>query len=132
MSSALAPVHVVVLAAGCGSRLGELGGETPKWLREVGGRTRADRQLEGILGAGEAVASINVVAGHAAHAIEDALADGAEVTGVTVHLVDEGVDTGPILAQREVEVEPRETLRDRIHAAEHALLPRVVSTLCAR
>ncbi|MDQ4048644.1 MAG: NTP transferase domain-containing protein [Actinomycetota bacterium] len=78
MSSALAPVHVVVLAAGCGSRLGELGGETPKWLREVGGRTRADRQLEGILGAGEAVASINVVAGHAAHAIEDALADRAE------------------------------------------------------
>ncbi|HVM16764.1 MAG TPA: phosphoribosylglycinamide formyltransferase [Gaiellaceae bacterium] len=65
-------------------------------------------------------------------AIDDALADGADVTGVTVHLVDEGVDTGPILAQQPVEVAPRETLVERIHAVEHELLPRVVSELCAR
>jgi phosphoribosylglycinamide formyltransferase 1 len=65
-------------------------------------------------------------------AIEDALADGAEVTGVTVHLVDEGVDTGPILAQEPVEVEPRATLAERIHAVEHRLLPTVVEDLCAR
>ena len=41
-----------------------------------------------------------------AHAHRDALADGAKVTGCTVHLVDEGVDSGPILAQRELEVLP--------------------------
>lgn len=78
VSSALAPVHVVVLAAGCGSRLGTLGGGTPKWLLDVGGRTLADRQLEGIRAAGDAVASVSVVAGHAAHAIEAALADRPE------------------------------------------------------
>lgn len=71
--SAPAPVHVVVLAAGRGSRLGALGGETPKWLLEVGGRTLADRQLEGIGAAAESVASVIVVVGHAAYAIEDAL-----------------------------------------------------------
>ena len=68
------PVHVVVLAAGRGSRLGALGGETPKWLLPVGGRTLADRQLEGIEQAGSAVASVRVVVGHAATAIEDHLA----------------------------------------------------------
>lgn len=67
------PVHVVVLAAGRGSRLGALGGETPKWLLEVGGRTLADRQLEAVRAAGSAAASVNVVVGHAARAIEDSL-----------------------------------------------------------
>ena len=66
-----------------------------------------------------------------AHAIADALAAGVATTGVTVHRVDEGVDTGPVLAQTEVPVEPRETLVERIHAAEHILLPEVVRTLCA-
>jgi len=65
-------------------------------------------------------------------AIEDALAAGAERTGVTVHLVDEGVDSGPVLAQEEVPVEPAETLEQRIHALEHRLLPRVVRELCER
>jgi choline kinase len=67
-------VHVVVLAAGCGSRLGALGDATPKWLLSVGGRTLADRQLEGIARAGAAVASASVVVGHAAGAIEIELA----------------------------------------------------------
>ena len=62
--------HVVVLAAGRGSRLGALGGETPKWLLRVGGRTLADRQLAGIGLAARAVASTRVVTGHAAGAIE--------------------------------------------------------------
>jgi phosphoribosylglycinamide formyltransferase-1 len=53
-------------------------------------------------------------------------------TGVTVHLVDEGVDSGPILRQEPVRVEPRETLVDRLHAVEHKLLPEVVRDLCAR
>jgi phosphoribosylglycinamide formyltransferase-1 len=65
-------------------------------------------------------------------AIEEALAAGVETTGVTVHLVDEGLDTGVVIAQEPVPVEPRETLADRIHAVEHRLLPRVVSELCAR
>ena len=65
------------------------------------------------------------------HPIEDALASGVDVTGVTVHYVDEGVDTGPVIVQEEVPVEPRESLVERIHAAEHRLLPEVVTRLCA-
>ena len=65
-----------------------------------------------------------------AHAIDDALAAGVEQTGVTVHLVDEGLDTGRVLAQEPVPVEPRETLEERIHAVEHRLLPGVVRELC--
>jgi phosphoribosylglycinamide formyltransferase 1 len=64
-----------------------------------------------------------------AHAIEDALAAGVAETGVTIHLVDEGLDTGPILAQEPVPVEPRETLEERIHAVEHRLYPAVVRRL---
>jgi phosphoribosylglycinamide formyltransferase-1 len=63
------------------------------------------------------------------YAIEQALGAGVETTGVTVHLVDEGVDTGPVLRQEPVPVEPRETLEQRIHAIEHRLLPEVVREL---
>jgi len=65
-----------------------------------------------------------------AHAIRDAIAAGADPTGVTVHYVDEGLDTGPVLAQEPVPLEPRATLEERIHAVEHTLLPRVVRELC--
>jgi phosphoribosylglycinamide formyltransferase-1 len=65
-------------------------------------------------------------------AIDAALAAGVETTGVTVHLVDEGLDTGPVLRQEPVPVEPRESLAERIHAVEHRLLPEVVRELCAR
>lgn len=61
--------------------------------------------------------------------IEDALAAGVAETGVTVHFVDEGVDTGPVILQEPVPVEPGETaatLRTRIHAVEHRLLPEAV------
>ncbi len=61
-----------------------------------------------------------------AHAIADALAAGVETTGVTIHLVDEGLDTGPVIRQEAVSVEPRDTLEERIHAVEHRLLPQVV------
>ena len=64
--------------------------------------------------------------------VEDALAHGAKVTGVTVHLVDEGVDSGPILLQECVPVEPgdtAETLHARIQAVEHRLLPEAVLLL---
>ena len=62
-------------------------------------------------------------------AIEDALAAGVETTGVTVHLVDAGIDTGPILRQEAVSVEPVGTLEERLHAVEHRLLPEVVASM---
>ncbi len=65
-------------------------------------------------------------------AIEQALDYGAKVTGVTVHLVDEGVDTGAILAQRSVAVDPATTpeeLHARLRPLEHALLPAAVKAL---
>ena len=64
--------------------------------------------------------------------VEDALAHGTKVTGVTVHLVDEGVDSGPILLQECVAVEPddtAQTLHARIQAVEHRLLPEAVRLL---
>ncbi|MCF8566322.1 phosphoribosylglycinamide formyltransferase [Alicyclobacillus tolerans] len=63
------------------------------------------------------------------HAVRDALQAGAVQTGVTVHLVDEGVDTGPILAQRAVAVQPgitEEALLERLHEVEHELYPKVI------
>jgi phosphoribosylglycinamide formyltransferase-1 len=65
-----------------------------------------------------------------AHPIADALAAGVDTTGVTVHYVDEGLDTGTVIAQVEVPVEPRATLEQRIHEVEHGLLPQVVGDLC--
>src|SRR3712207_2526439 len=79
--SVKAPAHVVVLAAGKGSRLGRHGEETPKWLLEVGGRTIAERQLEGVAAAGDAVASVQVVTGHAAGVIDEWLRDRPEQVG---------------------------------------------------
>jgi phosphoribosylglycinamide formyltransferase-1 len=60
------------------------------------------------------------------NAIEAALEANVEQTGVTIHLVDEGLDTGALLRQEPVALEPRETLEERIHAVEHRLLPAVV------
>ena len=64
-----------------------------------------------------------------AHAIRDALAAGVETTGVTVHYVDEGLDTGAVIRQEPIAVEPRETLAERVHAVEYRLLPAVVREL---
>ena len=66
-----------------------------------------------------------------AHAHRDALADGATVTGCTVHLVDEGVDTGPILAQSQLEIHPNddeESLSERVKELEHKLYPQVIDS----
>ncbi len=68
-------------------------------------------------------------------AVEEQLAAGVRESGATVHLVDAGVDSGPILAQERVAVldgDTVETLHERIKAVEHELLPKVVSDLCAR
>jgi phosphoribosylglycinamide formyltransferase-1 len=62
-------------------------------------------------------------------AIGQALAAGVEETGVTVHFVDEGVDTGPAIAQRQVPVprgRDRGELEEAIHAVEHALYPEAI------
>ena len=67
-----------------------------------------------------------------AHAIDDALAAGVDTTGVTVHYVDDGLDTGAVIRQEAVAVEPRDTLIERIHAVEHRILPEVVKELCVR
>lgn len=64
-----------------------------------------------------------------AHAVRDALAAGAERTGVTVHVIDEGVDTGPVLRQAAVDVRPGETeaeLHERIKQLERPLLVQTV------
>jgi phosphoribosylglycinamide formyltransferase-1 len=64
-------------------------------------------------------------------AIADALDAGVDTTGVTIHYVDEGLDTGAVIRQEPVAVEPRATLVERIHAVEHRILPEVVRELCA-
>ena len=67
-----------------------------------------------------------------AHAVRDALAAGATVTGATVHLVDAGLDTGPVLAQREVAVRPDDdeaSLHERIKDVERELLVETVAQL---
>ena len=62
--------------------------------------------------------------------IEQALTAGVSETGVTVHFVDEGMDTGPIILQRSIAIEEDdtlETLTEKIHALEHVLLPEAVN-----
>ena len=69
-----------------------------------------------------------------AHAVRDALAHGVEVTGASVILVDEGVDTGPVLAQRTVPVlagDDEAALHERIKVVERSLLVDVVSAAAA-
>ena len=66
------------------------------------------------------------------HGVADALAHGVKVTGVTVHFVDDGVDTGPIVLQEAVAVrddDDWDSLEPRIHEVEHRLLPRAVRAL---
>jgi phosphoribosylglycinamide formyltransferase 1 len=70
-----------------------------------------------------------------AHALEEQLAAGVAESGATVHLVDAGVDSGPVLAQERVPVlagDTADTLHERIKSVEHRLLPEVVRELCAR
>ena len=65
---------------------------------------------------------------------KQALDHGVKVTGCTVHFVDAGVDSGPIIGQQTVPVrddDTPETLHQRIHAAEHDLYPRCVAALAA-
>ena len=66
------------------------------------------------------------------HGVRDALAYGVKVTGVSVFLVDEGVDTGPIVLQEAIAVrddDDRASLEARVLEVEHRLLPRAVRAL---
>jgi phosphoribosylglycinamide formyltransferase-1 len=70
-----------------------------------------------------------------AHAVPNALAYGVRVTGTTVHLVDAGVDTGPIVAQQAVPVlddDDEQTLHERIKVAERRLLVDVLAAIATR
>ena len=70
-----------------------------------------------------------------AHGVADALAYGVKVTGATVHLVDAGTDTGPILAQQSVPVldgDDEETLHERIKVTERQLLVQIVAAIVTR
>jgi phosphoribosylglycinamide formyltransferase 1 len=67
-------------------------------------------------------------------AVQQALDHGSQVTGVTVHFVDEGVDSGPIIMQRSVPVPDSrdwEELEEQIHAVEHTLLPETIRLVAA-
>jgi phosphoribosylglycinamide formyltransferase-1 len=67
-------------------------------------------------------------------AIGQALSAGVETTGVSIHFVDEGVDTGPVLLQREVTVpasRDRAQLEEAIHATEHELYPEAIRMIAA-
>ena len=63
------------------------------------------------------------------HAITDAFDAKAAETGVTVHFVDEGVDTGPVILQRKIFVDPKdtlETLEEKIHRVEYEIYPEAI------
>jgi phosphoribosylglycinamide formyltransferase-1 len=67
-----------------------------------------------------------------AHGIKDAFEAGVPVTGVTVHIVDAGIDTGPIVLQQEVAVKKDDTLaslEERIHALEYELYPKAIQLM---
>jgi phosphoribosylglycinamide formyltransferase-1 len=68
------------------------------------------------------------------HAVEEALATAAAETGVTIHFLDEGMDTGPVIAQEAVPIRPDDTpesLHARLQSVEHRLLPETVRNYLA-
>jgi phosphoribosylglycinamide formyltransferase-1 len=68
-------------------------------------------------------------------AIEQAFQAGVKVTGVTVHFVDAGMDTGPIIAQQAIEIENGDTaltIAEKIHKVEHALYPKVIQEIVSK
>jgi len=67
-------------------------------------------------------------------AVQQAIDHGAKITGVTVHFVDEGVDSGPIILQRPIPIPPSRDWEETervIHATEHALLPEAIRLIAA-
>ena len=72
---------------------------------------------------------------HRGHAVRDAINAGATKTGVTIHVVDNGVDTGPKIAQREVQITPEDSeaeLHERIKVVERELLVATVKQIAEK
>ena len=70
-----------------------------------------------------------------ANAHRDALIYGAKISGCTVHLVDENVDSGPIIMQTSVEInenETEESLSEKILFHEHRMLPKALQLMCSK
>ncbi|MDQ0230218.1 phosphoribosylglycinamide formyltransferase [Metabacillus malikii] len=68
-------------------------------------------------------------------AVGQAIDAGVKVTGVTVHYVDAGMDTGPIIAQRAIEIvdeDTKDTLAEKVHKVEHVLYPEVIKQLVSK
>mgnify|MGYP000040163105 FL=1 len=68
-----------------------------------------------------------------AHGIRDAYEAKVSFTGVTVHYVDEGVDTGEIIHQEKIDIDPSwslDTLEEHVHALEYQMFPGVIQTVC--
>ncbi|KKI91406.1 phosphoribosylglycinamide formyltransferase [Bacillus sp. SA1-12] len=68
-------------------------------------------------------------------AIGQAFQAGVKVTGVTIHFVDAGMDTGPIIAQQAIDItndDTVETIADKVHKVEHALYPKVIKELVSK
>ncbi|EGP4943922.1 TPA: phosphoribosylglycinamide formyltransferase [Enterococcus faecium] len=66
------------------------------------------------------------------HGIRDAFEAGVKETGVTIHYIDQGVDTGPIIRQEKVRIEQEDTfdsLAEKIHRVEHRIYPEVISEI---
>lgn len=66
------------------------------------------------------------------HGIKDAFEYGVKVTGITIHFIDDGIDTGPIIAQKTIAIDPEETLQtleEKIHQLEHQWYPKVIATI---
>ncbi|MHC5267977.1 phosphoribosylglycinamide formyltransferase [Enterococcus sp. LJL98] len=66
------------------------------------------------------------------HGIRDAFEYGVKVTGITIHYIDEGVDTGPIIAQATTEILPSdslESIEEKIHQLEHEWYPKVLAEI---
>ena len=69
------------------------------------------------------------------NAIQQALESGAKYTGVTIHYVDEGVDTGEIIHQETIKIDENDTitsLKKRLQALEHDLFPKVIESILSK
>lgn len=132
-------------AAGIATHCVPLDGDRDAWNKQLG-NTVAHYRPDVVVSAGfmkilgpDFVHRFTVINTHpallpafpGAHAVRDALAYGVTITGCTVHYVDEGVDTGPIIAQRAVEIEPgdtEESLHNRIKTVERQLIVQILQS----
>ena len=155
MTTRTSPLRIVVLVSGSGTLLQAVldewtGQDAPVRVVAVGadrdgieGLARAERAgVQTFVVAPPVLAGAPVINTHpallpsfpGAHGVRDALAHGVRVTGTTCHLVDDRVDTGPIIDQQACRVEPEDTedtLHERIKVLERRMLVDVLAGLAA-